>query len=277
MSPTINEYLFVYSEKDGTFPVRLRVVKEQEDTDIPDADKLTGMVDKADVVARRAELEHQYPAPEFRVATSWANRWVAVQNNYAGLDYEYDSPDGGGSGPPHMGSQPLGQVLLETSDDWTPKPSRAPSGPREQEAAQASQQPPETKIPKDAEYYSTFLCPGCSEKTVRIETSIELGSDSRSDECSLQAVRCERCNLVGAAIYEESRRGAGESTNHFGYKMDSADYEAFLQQLLECRNRGKAKCSCKAHEKFGLKDEHGTLRPLDLVQHDKAVFPMRYQ
>lgn len=114
------EYLFVYSENNGTFPVRLRIIKDEQDTDIPDSDELNGTVAKADINARRADLERQYPAPEFRVATSWANKWGAIQRNFAGLDYEYDSPDGRGSGP-RTSYSPVGQVLLETSADGNTK------------------------------------------------------------------------------------------------------------------------------------------------------------
>ena len=118
--PKLSEYLFVFSEGDGSFPVRLRVIRDAEETNIPDSDELTGRVNKADVAARRSELERQYPAPEFRVATSWANKWGAVQRNYAGMDYEYDSPDGRGSGP-RTGYSPVGRVLLETSADRNTK------------------------------------------------------------------------------------------------------------------------------------------------------------
>jgi len=118
--PKLHEYLFVFSEMDGSFPERLRVVKDANDTDLPDSDELTGTVDKNDIDARRTELARQYPAPEFRVATSWANTWGAVQRNYAGLDYEYDSPDGHGSGP-RTDHSPFGKVLLETSADKNTK------------------------------------------------------------------------------------------------------------------------------------------------------------
>ncbi len=86
----LNEYLFVCSNRDGSFPERLRIIRDGQDADIPDADELTGTVNKADVDTLRAQLSQNYPAPEFRVATSWANTWKAVRNNYRGLDYEYD-------------------------------------------------------------------------------------------------------------------------------------------------------------------------------------------
>ena len=86
----LHEYLFVCSNSGTSFPERLRVIKEGDETDIPDADMLTGTVNKADLETRKAQLAEKYPAPEFRVATASANTWSAVSNNYHGLDYEYD-------------------------------------------------------------------------------------------------------------------------------------------------------------------------------------------
>jgi len=86
----LNQYLFVTSNRDGSFPERLRIISDEQDTNIPDADELTGSVKKVDVATLKAQLSQSYPAPEFRVATAWANTWKAVQHNYRGLDYEYD-------------------------------------------------------------------------------------------------------------------------------------------------------------------------------------------
>ncbi len=84
------QYLFVTSNRGGSFPKRFRIISDEQDTNIPDADDLTGTVNKADVAALTAQLSQDYPPPEYRIATSWANTWSAVQNNYHGLDYEYD-------------------------------------------------------------------------------------------------------------------------------------------------------------------------------------------
>jgi hypothetical protein len=111
------EYLFVYSEKDGSFPERLRIIRDGQDLDVPDLDELTGTVNKKDVEGRRTNLKEKYPAPKFRVATSWANTWRAVQHNFAGLDYEYNSRSSASnrSTVPASGPHPLGKVLLETA------------------------------------------------------------------------------------------------------------------------------------------------------------------
>mgnify|MGYP001816772504 FL=1 len=119
------------------------------------------------------------------------------------------------------------------------------------------------------------MCPGCGSKTLKIQKSIELGSDSRDDEYSLQAISCKECGFVGVATYRESRRGAEESWDHCGYRMEDSNYEAFLKSLRKCRLRRKPSCTCKAHSHFGVKNEYGTLDPLDKIEFDKTRFAMR--
>jgi hypothetical protein len=121
----------------------------------------------------------------------------------------------------------------------------------------------------------SFYCPACKDKTLRIVKSIELGSDSRDDEYSLQAIQCGRCNCVGVSTYQESRRGAEESWDHLGHKMDNIDYESFLQQLGKCTSPTKANCRCETHRLFGIKNEHGRLSPLEGLKFEKPHFIMR--
>lgn len=53
-----------------------------------------------------------------------------------------------------------------------------------------------------------FICPQCFGKgTLEIKVSMQLPSDSRSDEIALQTVGCSQCGFQGLAVYEESRRG----------------------------------------------------------------------
>jgi len=65
--------------------------------------------------------------------------------------------------------------------------------------------------------------------------------------------------------------------DHYGYKMDSADYKPFLKELKGCKDRGNANCSCETHRKYGATHERGTLRPMVMVPHDKSVFPLRFE
>lgn len=115
----IVEYLFVYDDRDGSFPVRLRVIKEGDHFPIPDVAELTGTVNKADVEDLRAELGRKYPEPVYKVASAHGNKWKAVERNWAGLDYEYDSPESSQKAAtrskPETAEDDKGKVLLETS------------------------------------------------------------------------------------------------------------------------------------------------------------------
>jgi hypothetical protein len=123
------EYLFVYSEKNHSFPVRLRVIAVGEGPDISDADQLTGSVEKSDVNALMDRLRQKYPSPGFRVAKSWANTWQAVARNYAGLDYDHFSsspPKKADPAPPKTPASPLAQPPQpSTPQQGTPKPTTA--------------------------------------------------------------------------------------------------------------------------------------------------------
>ncbi len=120
-----------------------------------------------------------------------------------------------------------------------------------------------------------FFCPDCSSKSLSIACRIELGSDSRDDEYSLQAIQCSACDMVGVATYQESRRGAGESWDHIGFRMDATSFQSLLKQLTGCKSRSKATCTCEAHNYFGVKSEYGRLEPLKKLEYDKAHFVMR--
>lgn len=121
-----------------------------------------------------------------------------------------------------------------------------------------------------------FVCPACGNKALTIQRNIELGSDARDDEFSLQAVSCSECAFVGVATYQESRRGAEESWDHLCYRMEAADFEPFLEMLTKCNAATDSKCSCEAHSHFGRRDERVRLRPLDKLEHDKNHRAMRF-
>lgn len=119
-----------------------------------------------------------------------------------------------------------------------------------------------------------FNCPGCNNISLKIVKSIELGSDSRSDEYSLQAIECEKCTLVGVSTYQESRRGAQESWEHIGYKMENSHYQEFFKLLNQCNNPTDSKCSCEAHIYFGVNNNYATLKPLDKLKLENYPFSM---
>ena len=97
-----------------------------------------------------------------------------------------------------------------------------------------------------------FLCPDCTRETLRIIKKIELPSDSRSDEISLQVIQCNKCGLLGVAIYEESRRGSliSESYSHIGYLLPEEIMDAVIQAIEKCPDVRNTRCKCSSHKYF---------------------------
>jgi hypothetical protein len=91
-----------------------------------------------------------------------------------------------------------------------------------------------------------FTCPRChAPGGLRITHRLELPPDARSDEITLQVIRC-------------SRRGAldSESFSHTGYEaQDKAQVSALKAAIRRCPARGDPKCGCAAHQTYG---QHGT-------------------
>jgi hypothetical protein len=103
-----------------------------------------------------------------------------------------------------------------------------------------------------------FQCPEC-QGTLRITARLELPPDSRSDEITLQTVRCQDCGFAGIAVYEESRRGAldAESVDHRGFRIGAADLRALRRQMRSCPESSNPRCGCAAHQALGRKDGSG--------------------
>jgi hypothetical protein len=105
-----------------------------------------------------------------------------------------------------------------------------------------------------------FLCPAChTTGSLQITKRLELPPDSRSDEITLQIVRCQLCEFMGIAIYEESRRGAleDESIDHRGYYVSASDLQRLKKLLRECPKPGNSSCTCAAHRQLGGRDKSG--------------------
>lgn len=98
-----------------------------------------------------------------------------------------------------------------------------------------------------------YLCPDCGAGTLAIVTLIELPSDCRSDEITVQAIACATCGFAGAAVYEESRRGSldAESWTHEGFRMPVERASALCELLLSCPSPRKQACACRAHRELG--------------------------
>ena len=109
-----------------------------------------------------------------------------------------------------------------------------------------------------------FQCPECSNKTLKIIYRIELPSDARSDEITLQVIRCVGCNFKGIAIYEESRRGAldSETIDHYGYTLDSQELKSIKALIKRCPETANPWCACDSHQELNRKDAFGRwIRP----------------
>lgn len=104
-----------------------------------------------------------------------------------------------------------------------------------------------------------FQCPDCNKKTLAIIERIELPSDARSDEITLQVIRCGGCNFEGIAIYEESRRGAldSESVDHYGYTLDGKELKSIISLIKRCPEPSNSRCACDSHEKLNERNGYG--------------------
>jgi len=122
-----------------------------------------------------------------------------------------------------------------------------------------------------------FLCPECSgSRSLDITSKLELPSDSRSDEITLQIVKCSHCGFAGIAVYEESRRGAldSESIDHTGYHVSAKDLNMLQKTIKQCPKPTNPRCNCSAHRKLGKKNASGRWGGLDAICLEKA-FPMK--
>jgi len=111
----------------------------------------------------------------------------------------------------------------------------------------------------------SFQCPQCANlKSLRIIKSIELAPDARSDEISLQVLRCQDCGYEGLGVYEESSRGAlgSESVDHYGFQADKKTIHEIQSEINRCPKPKDARCNCRSHQKLNRRDQSGRwIRP----------------
>lgn len=107
-------------------------------------------------------------------------------------------------------------------------------------------------------------CPECSsEASLAVVRRIELPPDSRSDEITLELLACGACEFRGAAVYQESRRGAldSESWEYHGYQMEPAALARLERSIASCPASGDRRCDCQAHQDLGRQDPSGRWQP----------------
>ncbi len=122
-----------------------------------------------------------------------------------------------------------------------------------------------------------YVCPEClTPGSLDITLSIQLPSDSRSDDIVVQTVECFHCRWRGAAVYEESRRGAldSEAWDHSGYRIEKQALESLAEAIRRCPKPSSTECRCPTHRSLGQTDAQG--RWLGLAGHGaRDSFPMR--
>ena len=121
-----------------------------------------------------------------------------------------------------------------------------------------------------------FACPKCSiDDSLVIVIAIELAPDSRSDEISLQILRCSNCGFRGLAVYEESRRGAldSEAWEHTGYQVEEDVVNTIAGLIDHCPDRNNNDCPCESHRKLGQHEENGRWNGIEKYEM-KSMFPL---
>lgn len=105
-----------------------------------------------------------------------------------------------------------------------------------------------------------FYCRQCNtQKSLKVVRNLEIYRDARSDEITLQLVRCAECRATGILVYEESRRGAldSESWSHTGYWVDEQQWKVVEKEISGCSDPRNPRCTCPAHQKYGGRDAGG--------------------
>ena len=111
----------------------------------------------------------------------------------------------------------------------------------------------------------SLICPKCTNRTLEIESFLELPADRRSDEITVQIIGCGHCNFAGLAVYEESRRGGldRELVDHAGYFVDGDDLRRLRAAFDACPAPADPACSCAVHRELGRQDSAGRWKGLE--------------
>jgi hypothetical protein len=114
-----------------------------------------------------------------------------------------------------------------------------------------------------------FICPRCFGGTLKITSSIELPPDSRSDEITVQILKCSKCRFTGLGVYEETRRGGldSESFYHRGYFIDDSALASIEKMIRQCPKTKKSGCRCRIHRSLGRVNELGRWIWLESIPH----------
>lgn len=105
---------------------------------------------------------------------------------------------------------------------------------------------------------------------MKIVQSMELPPDTRSDEITVQTLKCKNCSFDGLGVYEESRRGAlnSESFDHRGYYVKTSIIDYITKMIGLCPEPNNPRCNCPAHLALSCADKFGRWSLLDNVPND---------
>ena len=118
-------------------------------------------------------------------------------------------------------------------------------------------------------------CPRCGRPALAITAALDLPADGRSDEISVQLLRCGGCDLRAVGVYEESRRGWEESVDHRGWVVDQEVWASLAAEIGRCPAPRDHRCGCPLHRAWGAQDELGRWRGLAAVRAGDW-FPIEY-
>jgi predicted RNA-binding Zn-ribbon protein involved in translation (DUF1610 family) len=118
----------------------------------------------------------------------------------------------------------------------------------------------------------SFKCPKCLGASMKITSSIELPPDNRSDEITLQTLKCTKCGFTGLGIYEETRRDNldKESIHHHGIYIDNLIYKSIKKSIRQCPKPKESDCHCKTHNTLNQVNKFGRWNWLEKIPHKKT-------
>lgn len=124
----------------------------------------------------------------------------------------------------------------------------------------------------------SLICPKCRKPELKIKCGLELGPDGYNDEISIQAIYCNECGFVGAAVYVECKRGRGERWSHVGVGLANNESKKIIELIERCPDPNNGKCNCEAHRYFNVENEYGSRDPLLNVNfEDESGFNIEIQ
>ena len=118
----------------------------------------------------------------------------------------------------------------------------------------------------------TFICPRCCGISLKINSSIELPPENRSDEITVQTFRCSECGFAGLGIYEETRRGRlnSELVHHRCYYLEDSTLVSIEKMIRRCPKPKKSNCKCKSHLSFHKVDKYGRWNWFEKIPHKES-------